>query len=246
MFCGLFGWFNQCSRTGCKITVKAKTSETFPDIKISKAFGVKGTWKYEDECYVTQISQLMSGKKKNYILELTIPKSIKSDHKISVKVASVFCSIKGLYGDKTIKFTKKADLIISVDEFDEIGEAEDDPDVMFHHYRVKGAEVMNEAKLLSDQGKYEKAKEILQNIKDELRKSSMREKEIMKNLIRDIDSTIQSIKPEIYKTTGRCSILQNVRAHMEERSTPFANVKYSNALQLDMVSQAKSRRATKV
>jgi len=59
------------------IAIKAEPSDIFPDIQIIKAFGVEGTWKKVDGSYVTGISQLISGKKKNFVLELQIPKTDK-------------------------------------------------------------------------------------------------------------------------------------------------------------------------
>ena len=228
------------------IAIKAEPSDIFPEIKITKAFGVEGTWKQVDDNYVTSISQLISGKKKNYLLEIQIPKTIKEVDDITrnIKIASVTCTVKGVKNSEVGLISKTKDLItLFLNEVEEEKDNEADRDVMFNYYRVKGAEIMNEARSLSDKKKYEEAKKILQNFKEDIANSKLKEDEAIKNLIKDLDDAINNVRPEVYENTGKHYMLQNVVAQMEERSNLTSNVKYGNSMQSDMVFKSKARKA---
>jgi len=93
------------------IAITPEPSDVFPDLQITKAFGVEGTWKKVDNCYVTGISQLISGKKKNFVLEIQIPKTNKdlTDNMRNIKIASAVCSVKDIKTSKEI--VKNAELV---------------------------------------------------------------------------------------------------------------------------------------
>jgi len=226
------------------IAIKAEGSEVFPEVNITKAYGVEGTWKKDGKAFLTGMSQLISGKKKNFVLEIQIPKTNKdvADNMKNIKIASAVCSVKDVKTGKTM--VKKAELVqFFVNEVEECKDNELDVDVMFNYYRVKGAEIMDEARKLSDAGKYDDAKKILQNIKEEIANSKLKEDETMKNLVKDLDDAINNVKPEVYEKVGKHYMMQNYASQMCEKSNLNSNVKYSNAIQTEMVSKAKMRKA---
>jgi len=129
-----------------------------------------------------------------------------------------------------------------LNEVEECKDNEVDVDVIFNYYRVKGAEIMNEARQLSDEKKYDDAKKILQNIREEIANSKLKDNETMQNLVKDLDNAINNVKPEVYEHVGKHYMMEGYQAQMEEKSNMNTNVKYSNAIQSSMVSKAKARK----
>jgi len=70
---------------------------------------------------------------------------------------------------------------------------------MFHYYRVKGAEIMENARVFSDARKYDDAKKVLTNFREELTNSKLKDDENLKLLIKDLDVAITNVRPEVYE-----------------------------------------------
>jgi len=162
----------------------------------------------------------------------------------NIKIASAVCSVKGLKGSKNLEVTKKAELIpIFLNEVEEVKDNEIDVDVMFNYYRVRGAEIMDEARKLSDASKFDDAKKILQDFKEEIANSTVKDNETIKNLIKDLEDAITNVKPEVYKAVGKQYMMQNYQAQMCEQSNMGSNVQYGNQMQSEMVMKTKARKA---
>jgi len=131
---------------------------------------------------------------------------------------------------------------IVLNEVEENKDNELDVDVMFNYYRVKGAELMNEVRKLSDQRKYDDAKKYLQNVREEITNSKLKDNETMKNLVKNLDDAIKNVKPEVYENVGKHYMMQNYRAQMGERSNLTSKVQYGNDRQQNMAFQAQSRK----
>jgi len=193
-----------------KIKIQTSPSDVLPNISINKAYGDESMWQLENQTYTTNICPVVSSQKKDYVLEIKIPSTTKNllDHEKNIKIISAEAIITGFDGKETIK---KADLSITLlNETEQIQEEEDDDiDVMKHFYRVKGSLVMDEGRKLADRNQYEEAKKTLENFKQEIANSRLKEDTYIKNMIKDIDATIRDINPVVYHTTGRQMIWNN-------------------------------------
>jgi hypothetical protein len=225
-----------------QVSVKPEPSEMFPNIQITKGYGMEGIWKKYNDIHYTTLSQLVSGKRKDYLLEIQIPKTSKElpDTMRNLKIASATVSLKTLHGATVLKVV---DLITSFcNEVEELKDPEFDKDVMFHYYRVRSAEIMEQARLLSDQRKYDEAKKILTNFKEDITNSKVKDDEAIKNLIKDLDLAISHVKPDIYEYSGRHYMHQNINAQMNQQSNLGGNNNYQNRTQMCMVQQQQVRK----
>jgi len=214
-----------------KIKIQTSPSDVLPNISINKAYGDESMWQLENQTYTTNICPVVSSQKKDYVLEIKIPSTTKNllDHEKNIKIISAEAIITGFDGKETIK---KADLSITLlNETEQIQEEEDDDiDVMKHFYRVKGSLVMDEGRKLADRNQYEEAKKTLENFKQEIANSRLKEDTYIKNMIKDIDATIRDINPVVYHTTGRQMIWNNQKAQMQQRS----NITMANSNMMPM------------
>ena len=132
-------------------------------------------WIYDerDGTYSTNMAALVSGKQKDFVLELQLPctEDSISNNERKIKVASAETILTGFDGKIIIR---KTDLYVAVlDEFDdfETDTEEDNKDVMTNLYRVKSAELMEESRKLADTNKFKEAKKILEDFKEEVENS---------------------------------------------------------------------------
>ena len=120
-----------------------------------------------------------------------------------------------------------------------------DKDVLNNHYRVRSAETMMEARKFAEDYKYDEGRKILQNFKEELSKSAVKDEPMVVGLLEDIETTIKEMQPQVYEAVGKHRLVQQMASHMEEKSNPFsmnsANL-YANTMQKKMVSMAKSKK----
>jgi len=136
---------------------------------------------------VTKISQLMSGYKKGYVLEIKIPKVTPiSDDERRVKIAKMEVQLTDFNGEIHKKNVSLEVELLSKKEQDT--KQSKDKEVMTNYYRVRGAELLGEAKALSDKGQFEDAQRLLKAFKEELSFSSVKDEGFVQNLIADISS----------------------------------------------------------
>ena len=228
------------------ITIQGVKSDVFPTLRIKKAFGGADLWKTIDGAYSTGISQLPAGKSKNYVLELVIPKTSKSltDQQREVILAKALVTVR--IPNTTTVWKKECELKVNLlNEEEELPPQVADKDVLNNYYRVRSAEIMMEARKFAEDYKYDEGRKILQNFKEELSKSAVKDEPMVVGLLEDIETTIKEMQPQVYEAVGKHRLVQQMASHMEEKSNPFsmnsANL-YANTMQKKMVSMAKSKK----
>ena len=205
------------------ITIQGVQSDIFPNLEIKKAFGGADLWKTIDGTYSTGISQLPSDKSKNYVLELVIPKSSKSltDQQREVILAKALVTVR--IPNTTTVWKKECELKVDLlNEEEELPPQVADKDVLNNYYRVRSAEIMMEAKKFAENANYDEGEKILQNFKEELSNSAVKDEDMVVGLLEDIEITIGEMKPKIYEAVGKHRLEQQVTSHMKERSNPYA------------------------
>jgi len=228
------------------IRISPEQSDILKGVEIVKAYGEAAMWAKDGNTYITKISSLISGRQKDFVLELSIPANPKElqDHEKSIKVASAEANLTAIDGKP---ITKKAELFITLlnetEEFKE--EEEDDREVMKNFYRVKGAAVMSEAKKLADQRKNDEAKKLLQNFKEELEGSFLKTEEFIQNLIKDIEKASEDVNPIVYEQFGKHNMMENARAQMKQKVNFKSANCYQNSVQMEMVREVKAMKSKK-
>jgi len=236
------------SSIGQNITIKIspEKSDVLKDVEIVKAYGEAAMWAKDGNSYITKMSNIISGRQKDFVLELQIPANNKEllDHEKSIKVANAEVSLTALDG-KIV--TKKAELFITLlNETEEIKEEEEaDREVMKNFYRVKGASVIGEARKLADQRKNDDAKKILQSFKEELEGSLLKNEEFIKNLIKDINKASEDVNPIVYEQFGKHNMMENARAQMYQKTNLKSANCYQNSVQMDMLQEVRAMKSRK-
>lgn len=236
------------SSIGQNVTIKIspEISNVLKDVEIIKAYGEAAMWSKDDGSYITKMSNFISGRQKDFVLELQIPANNKElqDHEKSIKVASAEVRLTALDGKI---LTKKAELFITLlNETEEVKEEEEaDREVMKNFYRVKGASILGEARKLADQRKNDDAKKILQSFKEELEGSLLKNEEFIKNLIKDINKASEDVNPIVYEQFGKHNIMENARAQMYQKTNLKSANCYQNAVQMDMLQEVRAMKSRK-
>mmetsp|Transcript_65337 Transcript_65337/g.75989 ORF Transcript_65337/g.75989 Transcript_65337/m.75989 type:complete len:160 (+) Transcript_65337:2-481(+) len=142
-------------------------------------------------------------------------------------------------------FVKTANLSVTfANETEEVKDAETDKEVMLNCYRVRGAEALDEARRLSDQKRYEEARKVLSDFKEELLGSQWKAEESVKGLIEEFEAVLKQIRPEYYEAQGKKSLISKATTHMCQKSSPADTYShsYSNTVQTQMVQASISRK----
>jgi len=99
------------------------------------------------------------GMKKNYMIELEIPPASRelTDLQKAVSLAVAECTVQTVDGQQTVDLKAKLDVVVLNPNEDIGGGEEENQEVIENYYRVKSAEVMDEARKIADGSKYEEA-----------------------------------------------------------------------------------------
>lgn len=134
------------------ISVLAQNPAQLPPntVRIKKAFGGKDLWQENQELGVfnTKITHLMSGANRDFVLELELgPSQALQDFEKNMSVARGKCTMIGVNGEQFISEQQMKITLLNPDE--EEKEQEDSKDVALQYFRVKAAEVMDNAEQLA-------------------------------------------------------------------------------------------------
>ena len=218
---------------GEKLNLKASTvnKPPFSDLRISKVFGPQ--WQYhENEKYYSFImNQLLLGLSKELMLELNIPpikKKIEDldRNAVLLKVEIEVVAIK----DKSI-VKKELELAYTLyNENEEIPEEvkKINQDVMMNYMRVQGAEVIQNARKLADEGKYEMSKKLINENLTELQKEEYKSDEKLKVLSSDLKEIEKLCDPEQYEIRGKKFMMQQEMFHVEQKCTNLSSMAYED------------------
>eukprot|EP00331_Platyophrya_macrostoma_P015459 CAMPEP_0176474580 /NCGR_PEP_ID=MMETSP0127-20121128/43086_1 /TAXON_ID=938130 /ORGANISM="Platyophrya macrostoma, Strain WH" /LENGTH=588 /DNA_ID=CAMNT_0017869993 /DNA_START=57 /DNA_END=1823 /DNA_ORIENTATION=- len=224
------------------LNVQAVQSDIFPTNAITFGFGGKELWKTTEGIYSTHESQISSGRSRNYVLELTIPKcdlTLKDDVK-QIALAKATVTVKqprtGKIWSNEIEVKAKV-----YNEEDDMVQDEPDKDVLVNLYRYRFAELLVASMELAVGGNYEAGRKLLENFKEELVGSPVRSEPMVEGLLQDLDKALTEMVPEVFESSGKHRMVQQSESHKKEKSNPFSkNSKniYSNDVQRAMVNAA--------
>ena len=228
------------------VSIRPMDSPLFSHVSIERAFGGESLWrKTESGWYETNINQLSSGKKKNYVLTLNLGAYIKSDSGLrETKIAKAVVSYRMPGNDKTI--SKEIELSVKITEDEnEFNQQQPDKQLLLNYYRVRAGEAMQESNKFAEEGNYETGKKTLVELREELQQSTIHDDEFIAATITDLESFAGKMEADTYHARGKFDLLQNIGAYMEEKSNPYlsnAYASHSNTMQSSMIREAKARK----
>jgi uncharacterized protein YegL len=217
-----------------QLKIEPSQNEDFR-VEVAQAYGPSNFWLKTGNSYNAEVLQLIAGKTYNHVFDLILPVPNLNLASRTFIVATGVCTLTDFDGKQIVK--EASCEITFTDEDDQANEQ-----VVNNYLRVQIAESIKEANLLAEASKFEDAQKVLEIILEDLKSTEFKEKEFVKNLIKDVESAIQNIKPVVYNQTGKHNLIENMTANMCQKSNlKSANI-YSNYVQMDMAEKIKSKK----
>ncbi|CAK64168.1 unnamed protein product (macronuclear) [Paramecium tetraurelia] len=197
-----------------EITLSSSAPPPYQDIQISKTYG--NMWqKKGNQYYITQ-PQIASGSRKDYVFELALPKfegKIEDNHR-NVKVIEAVLKIKDPINGAII--TKQTSLTLTFFNQDEqINQNESDIDVYAQYYRVKGTEVIDDARKACEQNKNEDAQKLIDNMLIQIQKNQNVAAQCT-GIIQDLQQAKQASSRNTYNLFGQKQMCQMVSNNYQQ------------------------------
>ena len=240
------------SVVGEKFTLKvlANTKPPFSDLRISKVYGTQWKHNEEDKSYSFTMNQLWLGISKELMLEINVPpiKKKVGDLDRNVVLLKAEVQVNSITEKKTI--SRELELGFTLYNEDEEIPGEEikkvNHDVMKNYLRVQGAEVIQDARKLADQGKYDEGKKLLnQNLK-EFEAEEYKADPKLQVLASDMKEIEKMCQPQEYELRGKKFMMQQEMFHVEQRCNNVSSKAYedlySNTKEKKMLSSLRSKK----
>jgi uncharacterized protein YegL len=210
--------------------IKPEQSEVLQGVEIVKAYGEESMWKQEGQVFITKSPSLITGRQKDFVLELKVPKVAKpeGDFPKEVKVASCQVILSLADGKQVIKNADLKITLIGENDMASVDGEKDNEEVMKNYYRVRGALLMQEAGSKADEGKYEEAQQILKDFKESVENSAVKDDELIKNIMKDMGKSMEYVSEDAYGSYGRHNLIGNKRAFMRQQANLDSSVHFTN------------------
>ncbi|CAD8154119.1 unnamed protein product [Paramecium pentaurelia] len=235
------------------ITITSQAPPPYQNIQISKTYG--NMWqKKGNQYYITQ-PQFASGSRKDYVFEIALPKfeAKIEDFQRNVKVIDAELRIKDPVNGTVI--TKQTSLTLTFFNEDElINQNEADLDVYAQYFRVKGTEVIDEARKACEQNKNEDAQKLIDNMLIQIQKNPNVAAQCT-GIIQDLQQAKQASARTSYSLFGQkqmCQMVSNnyqqggVNSLFSAQGMQLQQVQpaaYQNVQQQQMMFQVQSSKA---
>lgn len=121
---------------------------------------------------------------------------------------------------------------------EEIAEINENVDVIENYLRVKAAEAIAENMKKAEENRFEEAQVGIDNMIQNIQQNKKARKEKMESLVNDLQLIREKCSKQSYQEEGRKWMVNAQNAHSNK-----ANFQYSNCMQMEMVSQRKSKKA---
>lgn len=189
----------------------------------------------DDGSYTIKILQVISGRSYNFLHDLEMNyENIFKDRNFIIDLCEITCSFQGVKesGYKIITLYSKCSVMLINGE-DNLELVENiNQDVIFNYLRLKSGEVLRQAKILSDEGKFDEAKEkiefTMQEIKCNLQIFKSKE---LEGLLSDVEKILIYLDPNNYKKTGRNYIIQSYDCNLREKHNLVMSNQFSSCNQ---------------
>ncbi|CAD8191541.1 unnamed protein product [Paramecium octaurelia] len=197
-----------------EITLQSQAPSPYQDIQISKTYG--NMWqKKGNQYYITQ-PQLASGTRKDYVFELALPKfeGKIEDNQRNVKVIEAVLKVKDPVNGVII--TKQTSLTLTFFNQDEqINQNESDIDVYAQYYRVKGTEIIDDARKACEQNKNEDAQKLIDGMLIQIQKNQNVASQCT-GIIQDLQQAKQASARNTYNLFGQKQMCQMVSNNYQQ------------------------------
>jgi hypothetical protein len=232
----------------CTISIQPTPSDVFPNgVRITQGYGGDSIWKVNaGGVYSAQFAHLPSGKSRNFVVGLLIPKCTKTltDQQKDVVLAKASMSIRNLVTKEVITMNSELKVHL-INENEEWNQQMINKQVLINYYRLRVAEVMQQAKNHANSYNHDAGIKIMIALKQEIENSVVKDEEQIKSLLADIQITINELDPGSFRQVGQHRMEMQIESHLHEKSNPSSNVGaniYANNVQKELVAIARAKK----
>ena len=235
---------------GENFTLKLSTNNQppFSDLRVSKTYGSQ--WKFDENVkeYNFHMNQLWLGITKELMVELNIPpiKKKVGDLERNVILLNATVEVKSINEKKNIKKMFELGFTLYNEDEEIPGEEQKvNQEVVKNYLRVQGAEVIQDARKLADQGKFEEGKKMIHTSLMDLQAEEFKSDQKLQILAKDMQEIEKLCEPKQYEEKGKRFMMQQEMFHVEQRcnnvSMDYENA-YCNSKQQKMLGSLRSKK----
>ncbi|KAL4509553.1 hypothetical protein ABPG73_022769 [Tetrahymena malaccensis] len=194
----------------------------FQNSYVSKSYGHMWNVVKKDQEFIIKINQIFSGVSKDFIFELTIPKSeIKGlqDFERNIETIRVQLTASPLDQEQT-KIVKENNLVLTLfTESEQIAQdLEMNDNVEFNYIRVKAAQAIEDAMKYADRNQYNEGQIVLSDMLKKIEQSHPKNQSKLQVLKEDLIQCQQNVQPQVYQMQGRFQAQQQCISHYNQQS----------------------------
>ncbi|EAR86689.3 von willebrand factor type A domain protein (macronuclear) [Tetrahymena thermophila SB210] len=196
------------------------------------------------------INQIFSGVSKDFIFELTVPKSeIKDlqDFERNLEIINVQLTARPV--DSMLQTLKESKLVLTLftDNEQVAQDSEINDNVEFNYIRVKAAQAIEEAIKYADQNQYNQGQHVLSDMLKQIEKSHPKNQAKLQVLKDDLVQCQQNVQPQVYQIQGKLQAQQQCVSHYNQQSQAVRlNDMYQIPLQKQMVQQQQQQKQQQI
>ncbi|KAL4486848.1 hypothetical protein ABPG72_009612 [Tetrahymena utriculariae] len=213
----------------------------FKNSYVSKTYGPMWRVVNKNQEYTIKINQIFQGVSKDFIFEITIPKSyIKElqDFERNLELINVELTAIPIDSEYTTKILKQNRLVLTLFTQNEkiAQDSEINDNVEFNYIRVKAAQAMEEAIKFADRNQYNEGQAILSDMLKKIEKSHPNNQAKLQVIKNDLVQCQQNVQPQQYKNQGRFQAQQSCSNNYAQQSYAIrSNDIYQAPIQRQMV-----------
>ncbi|KAM3137125.1 hypothetical protein pb186bvf_010853 [Paramecium bursaria] len=213
-----------------KIDIQSYPQQPFQEISIGKTYGAM--WeKQKDREYKISLQQLATGKRKDYVFELMLPKFDQQigDAQRSVIVVQAKIQLRNVNTKQIME--KKAELVLTFfNENENIPQNEQDVEVAVQYNRVKSADIIDDAQIACQNNNHELAQKMIQQTISEINKNPAVQKK-SQFILEDLEQALEATKPQNFQNYGMKQMIQMKSNNYKQTGM---NAKFVGGMQIQM------------
>lgn len=212
------------SIVGRDAQLKVKLEKSHPhlqelsDLKWLKHYGDFWVLNEQTNNYEIQIQNLMNGMKRDYVLDLQIPKvtaKILQEHREQL-ILTCILSAKSIENAEIIKTAELKVNFIEEEEESKEEKEELSEEVVFNIFRVEVGEMLISARQLAEQNKNDQAIKDLEMLINKILVSKYGKNANLQKLVEQLETAKENVKPEIFNDYGKHDLINEGERTMKQ------------------------------
>ncbi|EAR90750.2 von willebrand factor type A (VWA) domain was originally protein (macronuclear) [Tetrahymena thermophila SB210] len=221
---GLFSVVAQDINISIKINRRDEMFQKFfKNSYVSKTYGPMWKVVNKNEEYTIKINQIFQGVSKDFIFEMTVPKSDFKDFQDferNLGVLNVQLTAIPTNSEYTTQILKENNLVLTLFTQNEkiAQDSEINDNVEFNYIRVKAAQAMEDAIKYADRNQYQEGQAVLSDMLKKIEKSHPNNQARLQVIKEDLFLCQKNVQPQQYQNQGRFMAQQQCNNNFQQQS----------------------------